>query len=214
MAKDTQRRTEQRAALIAAAEAAIAGGGLGALKARDLAATLGCAVGAIYTLVADLDELVLLVGSRTLARLDAALAAADAGADGAGTDGTEAAVRRLEAVALAYARFAHAETALWRALFEFRMAPEKALPDWSVADQIGLFVHVDAPLAALLPGLDPERRGLLARSLFSAVHGILALGLEGKLVAVPQAHLEAQIALVVRAACRGLVAEQAEGPPS
>lgn len=210
MVKDSQRRTEQRAALVAAAEAAIADGGLGALKARDLAAKVGCAVGAIYTLVADLDELVLLVGSRTLARLDAALAAA--GGDG-GTDG-DAAVRRLEAVALAYARFAHAETALWRALFEFRMAPGKALPDWSVADQIGLFVHVDAPLAALLPELDPARRGLLARSLFSAVHGILALGLEGKLVAVPQAHLEAQIALVVRAACRGLGAELSGRSPN
>lgn len=89
------------------------------------------------------------------------------------------------------------------------MAPEKPLPDWSAAEQVRLFAHVDAPLAVLLPALDKERRGLLARSLFSAVHGILMLGLEGKLVAVPQAHLEGQIALVVRATCRGLLADEA-----
>ena len=47
--------------------------GLAALKARDLAREAGCAVGTIYNVFEHLDELILCVGSRTLAMLDAAL---------------------------------------------------------------------------------------------------------------------------------------------
>jgi AcrR family transcriptional regulator len=57
MASNTMARREiQREALIDAAEAAIARGGLAGLKARDIAREAGCAVGAIYNLVEDMDE--------------------------------------------------------------------------------------------------------------------------------------------------------------
>ena len=51
-----------------------------------------------------------------------------------------------------------------------------------MANQTRLFVYVEEPLRMLRP-TTPERRALLARSLFSAVHGIVALGLEEKLQA-------------------------------
>jgi Bacterial regulatory proteins, tetR family. len=200
MARGTAKKREiQRDALIDAAERRIAEAGLSALKARDLAAEVGCAVGALYSLVADMDEIVLRVGSRTLARLDVALGECGAATRAATPED------RLVAVALAYADFAADNLPLWRAMFEHRLAEGREVPDWSVREQMALFGHVDAPLRALLPDLAEAERHLLARALFSAVHGIVALGLEGKLVAVPREALARQIELVVRASARGLV---------
>ena len=71
-----ERRDGQRQALIDAAERAIVRDGLAGLKARDLAVEIGVSLGAIYNLVEDLDELALRVASRTLSRLEAALAVA------------------------------------------------------------------------------------------------------------------------------------------
>src|SRR5437879_2081328 len=72
-----QRRARLRDALVTAAEQAIAQQGLGSLRARALAEEVGCAVGAIYNVVEDLDDLVLLVNARTLAALERELRAAD-----------------------------------------------------------------------------------------------------------------------------------------
>src|SRR5262249_62286518 len=71
MSKALERRAKQREALVAAAEKAIAAKGLGGLKSRELASEIGVANGAVFNLVDDMDELILRVGSRTLARLDA-----------------------------------------------------------------------------------------------------------------------------------------------
>jgi len=68
-----QRRLKLRERLLEAARAAINARGLSGLKARDLAAETGCALGAIYTAFDDLDELILRVNVLGAA-LDAALA--------------------------------------------------------------------------------------------------------------------------------------------
>src|SRR2546428_14067626 len=73
MSKALERREKLRENLILAAERSISGGGLAALKSRELAQEIGCSNGAVFNLVNEMDELVLLVGSRTLRRLDAAL---------------------------------------------------------------------------------------------------------------------------------------------
>src|SRR5258706_2973710 len=79
--KAASRREKLKAALIDAAERTIETEGLRALRARDLAAEVGCAVGAIYNAVADLDELIYAVNARTLAALEKTFTeAGDAGA--------------------------------------------------------------------------------------------------------------------------------------
>lgn len=203
MSKSLQRRENLRAALIKAAERIIAERGLAGLKTRDLAREIGCANGAVYNLVADVDELVLRVGSRTLLRLDEALTLAT----GAGAPTPRESLVRI---GLAYCDFAAENLQLWRALFEHRVQADKPLPDWSVHDQLQLFRHVYRPLTALFPGRSPEELGVTARSLFSAVHGMVALGLEQKLVAVPLPALRNEIATLVRAMIDGLVAQGAE----
>ena len=199
MSKALERRAKLRQALIDASERAIAAKGLAGLKTRDLARQIGCANGAVYNLVEDMDELILRVGSRTLRRLDAALQIAE-------TTGTSQVKpgETLVRIALAYCDFAAANLELWRALFEHRMAPDKPVPEWSVADQMELFRHIYTPLAALLPDRSPAELGVTARSLFSAVHGMVALGLEQKLVAVPIAALRSEIRTIVTAMVNGL----------
>src|SRR5437763_6165690 len=116
----TRRRAHLKDALIAAAERTVESHGLRALRARALAEEVGCAVSAIYNVVDDLDDLVLLVNSRTLAALERDLAAAiDKCADTA--SGPEGAIGRLVRLALGYLDFAAANTLRWRALFEHRM---------------------------------------------------------------------------------------------
>jgi AcrR family transcriptional regulator len=203
MTTTAERRERQRTQLIDAAEKAIAEKGLAGLKARELAQEIGCALGAIYNLVADMDELVLRVGSRTLMRLDAALSAAESEDAPASAD---AAADRLVAVALAYCAFARDNLQLWRVLFEHRMAEGATVPDWAVSEQMTMFRHILEPLSVLVPDRDEPERMLMSRTLFSAVHGVVAIGLEEKLIAVPRRDLDRQIEGLVRLVCRGLAA--------
>ncbi|WP_027580097.1 TetR/AcrR family transcriptional regulator [Bradyrhizobium sp. Ai1a-2] len=202
MSKALERRAKNRERLIEAAERSIAASGLAGLKTRDLASEIGVANGAVYNLVEDVDELILRVGSRTLARLDAALTAAerDGPADPAGT---------LVRIAVGYCDFAADNLELWRALFEHRMAPDKTVPDWAISEQMDLFRHIYRPLAALFPERSPQQLSVTARSLFSAVHGMVALGLEHKLIAVPIEALRSEVATIVRAMVEGLAAKEA-----
>lgn len=197
MSKTLERRAKQLDDLVAAAEKAIASKGLSGLKSRELAAEIGVANGAVFNLVNDMDELILRVGSRTLARLDAALNAAESG-------GPASPAETLVRIAVAYCDFAAENLDLWRALFEHRMAPEKPIPEWAIEEQMNLFRHIYHPLEKLFPKWSKDELGITARSLFAAVHGMVSLGLEQKLIAVPVAALRDEIATIVKATIRGL----------
>lgn len=197
-----RRRDRLREALVAAAEDTIAKGGLGELRARDLAEKAGCAVGAIYNTVEDLDQLALLVNVRTLAALEHELTAADTG-EGDDADTVDSAIAQLVQLAHAYLAFATANGPRWRALFDHRM-PGREVPEWYRNEQHRLFRQVEKPLRVLQPDASPKRRALLARSLFSAVHGLVRLGLEEKLQAIPVSALREQITFVITAIGRGM----------
>jgi hypothetical protein len=85
------------------------------------------------------------------------------------------------------------------------------LPAWYREQQARLFSHVDRPLRTLLPALPPAERAALGRTIFSAVHGIAALGLEELLGRQSYQQLRQQLGLVVTAIVRGLQEAQA-GP--
>lgn len=186
----TDRRRDLRDRLTAIAEARIAAQGLAALRARDLAAEAGCALGAIYTAVGDLGELVLAVNARTFARLGAEAGAALARApdDPAG---------RLIAMAQFYHRFAAGNRHLWRALFDLDRPEGTTAPDWYRAEMERLLALIEGPVAALAPDLPPQDRALLARALFSSVHGIVLLGLDRAQSGVPEAEIDRMLALTL-----------------
>jgi AcrR family transcriptional regulator len=206
MSKTTERRQQLKNALISAAERTIENHGLGGLRARALAYRVGCAVGAIYNVVSDLDDLVFEVNSRTLAALERHLAAAET----SGAAETPTAVDRLVRLGTAYLAFAAAHTLRWRALFEHRPPVGKPMPDRYLEEQRQLFRLVEEPLGELQPQLSSARRALVARSLFSAVHGMVMLGLEEKLQTLPLESLREQVALIVSTIGRGMLAETAD----
>jgi hypothetical protein len=59
-------------------------------------------------------------------------------------------------------------------------------------------------LRVLMAGADEADRFLMARTLFSAVHGIVSLGLEEWQVGVPPAMQDAQIERLVQIICADL----------
>lgn len=199
--KSPERRNALRETLITLAERSIERHGLAGVKARDLAAEAGCSLGAIYNAVADLDELVLTVNERTLAAVEALLARP--GHAEPSDDPAEAA-RQLVRLAQAYLHYAARNPHRWRALFDHRLPEGKALPDWYLDRQRRLFGFVEEPLRVLGQSLPPEAAALFARTLFSAVHGIVLLGLEEKIGSVSVSELEEQIALTITALCQGL----------
>lgn len=191
---ETDRKIDLRTRLIAAAEAEIAEKGLLGLKARDVTQRAGCALGAIYNAVADLDELVMRVNSRTLERLGASLAPAS----GAGSP---------EAVTLAladaYAVFALENRRLWSALFEHRLPEGVEMPDWHRQEHEVLIARILAPLQRLRPDLPDDEIRLRVRTLFGAVHGVVHLALQGRLVGVPEPLLRQEVAALVGALVLG-----------
>jgi AcrR family transcriptional regulator len=185
----TDRKADLRTRLIEAAEKGLTG-----LKARDVTQRAGCALGAIYNAVADLDELVMRVNSRTLQRLGAALAPAS------GAGGPEAVTLAL---ADAYAVFALENRRLWSALFEHRLPEGLEMPDWHRQEHDVLIARIVAPLHGLRPDLSDAEVRLRVRTLFGAVHGVVHLALQGRLVGVPEPLLRQEVAALVGALTLG-----------
>ncbi len=196
------KREDLKERLLDAAEARIKAGGLRGLRARDVTADAGSALGGLYTAFQDLDMLILAVNSRTLERLGADLAVA-AGA-------VEAPEEKLLALARAYLNFALENLALWSAAFEHRMPDDWEVPDWHRAEHAALIEQILPPLAALDPALGPEALALRARTLFSAVHGVVKLSLEDRFVAVRPSALAGEVDALVHLLTAGLRARQAE----
>lgn len=195
-AKTDARRAALRDRLIEAAEARIDTGGVRALRARDLAMDAGCAVGSIYSVFGDLPDLVLAVNARTFQALGAAVSASV-------TPGPADPLERLIAMARAYHEFAAADRPRWRALFEYDRPDGETAPDWYLEQMEALLALNDDAVAALMPDLEAEARRMMVRTLFSAVHGIVWLGLDEASVGVPEERIDGMIAeLLTRVAGR------------
>lgn len=200
MARKTEaRRAELRGTLVEIAERLIAAKGYAALTARELAREAGCAVGAIYTIFPDMDALVAEVNSRTVAKLEKTVAEAFA-ASGTESDPKAA----LSLLGQTYFQFVTANRRLWAAIFELGFTSGKELPQWRIEEHLRLFGHIVKPLRLLFPDESDERRILLARTLFSAVHGIVSLGLQRRFTAVPPEEIAGQIKYIVETFCDGV----------
>lgn len=182
-----ERRKTLRKNLIEAAEAQIERGGMASIKARDLAAEAGCAVGAIYTAFDDLNALVMEVNGRTFAKLGQVVSSSLVGHE------TEQPNLRLIRMSNAYLEFAATNPNLWRALFDLKMSTDGPVPEWYLKALAGLFANISAPLAELFPEMESHDLDLMTRALFSSVHGIVLLGLENRISGVPKSKIKQMI---------------------
>ncbi len=179
-----------RAALLETTERHIVERGVENLRARDIAADAGCALGTIYKYFEDFDDLVLRVNSNTLRRLDEFLRPEMVGV----TKPAEI----LQALALAYVRFASRNTQLWHALFSYRMADGGAMPDWHTNEHEFMFRLIEGPISELAPHLSEEELAIRTRTVFAATHGVVSFSLEQRFIGVPSEKLEAEVSFLVK----------------
>lgn len=185
-AKRELRREQMREKFIEAARHRIAASGLHSLRARALAADVGSALGGLYNVFADIDDLILRVNSQTLAELKRLIAERLA-------DVTDPRAT-LRALARAYLDFARRHHKLWSALFEHRLASGDHMPDWYRGEQAMLIESLIAPLRALNPELDRAALVVRARTFFAAVHGIVTISTEQRFIGVPDTDLDQELA--------------------
>ena len=190
------KRAALKERLVDAAEELIAENGLRGLKARDITARAGCALGALYNAVDGLDHLIILVNSRTLNRLgETSLAAVPAEVPGE---------EKMHALGQVYARFAVENTNLWSALFTHRLPEGEETPEWHRAEFVGLIQQIVSPLSELRPDLDEGTLQLRAQTLFAAVHGVVQLSIHGFDVGAPPKQLFSEVDALVSAMMRGI----------
>ncbi|MDH3665616.1 MAG: WHG domain-containing protein [Paracoccaceae bacterium] len=186
--KRQEKREALRRNLIGAAAARIEEGGLSAFRARDVAADVGCALGTIYTVFQDLDDLILQVNAETLQDLGRSLAP---------TSDVETPKTALTALAQGYARFAAKNFNRWNALFDHRMADGGPSPDWLLAHHSTLLRLLERHIAKLTPGLAGEALTLRARTWFAAVHGIVSISLQKRFLGLPDDRLMEELEVFV-----------------
>jgi AcrR family transcriptional regulator len=189
-----RKKTLRRHLMIEIGRGLIATNGLRSLKVRDVAEAADCSIGSVYNEFGDFDGLILTINRETVQALTARLVAVP------GDD----AVRQLHGLAETYLTFAAEHANLLRALFEHRMEDDRPFPEDILKMVMQAFALMHEPMVRLLPGRDPEEVALLARMMFSAVHGIISLGLEERMVAVPPEKLRQQLAQFVDTHLRGL----------
>ena len=189
-----QKKGRRRLLMLEISRTLIATKGLRSLKVRDVAEAAGCSIGSVYNEFGDFDGLILTVNRETVQELTARLEAVP----------SDDPVRQLTGLATAYLDFATKHANLLRSLFEHRMEDDRPFPADILVMVMQAFALMHAPLVRLMPERDPEDVALLARMMFSAVHGIISLGLEERMVAVPPAKLRQQVAQFVDTQLAGL----------
>jgi len=189
-----QKKFRRRLQILEIARSIITAKGLRSLKVRDVAEAAGCSVGSVYNEFGDFDGVILTVNRETVEALTVRLAGVP----------TEDPVRQLYGLAETYLEFFAEHANLLRSLFEHRMEDDRPYPDDILQMVMDAFALMHPPLERLLPDADDVKIALLSRTLFSAVHGIISLGLEERMVAVPPQMLRQQVEQFLDAHLAGL----------
>src|SRR5215475_1404060 len=189
-----QKRGKRRALILEIARCLIASKGLRSLKVRDIAEAADCSIGSVYNEFGDFDGVILAVNRETVQGLTARLAAVP----------SDDPLSQLHGLAATYLEFATEHANLLRSLFEHRMEGDRPFPEDILIMVMDAFRLMHEPLARLMPERDARDVALLSRMMFSAVHGIISLGLEERMVAVPPDSLRQQVAQFVDTHLTGL----------
>ncbi|MDA9008867.1 WHG domain-containing protein [Alphaproteobacteria bacterium] len=197
--KREEKKKALREGLIAATYRQIEQNGVANLRAREITAEAGCALGALYTAFADLNELIFYANSQTIKVLSEEMAKE--------TETAGSAEGKLIKLAIGYQAFARAHSNLWLSLFEHTMITQADPPAWHLEQHVAIFNHIAEPLAGLFPDLEEREVLLRARTLFSAVHGVVSMSLQERFVAVPLNELERQLELLIKATLVGMQTE-------
>jgi len=162
---------EIREMALAAAKRIVAKQGYGALSTRKVAAAIGYAVGSLYLVVRNLDDLIMQVNGSTLDDLYQGLQAASAR-----DKNPETSLLRL---ANEYIEFAFTNRSLWSLVFEHPTTQRS--PAWFQEKVTRMFALVEVRLKDIAPKRPTHEQRLAAHALWSGVHGVTVLGLADRL---------------------------------
>lgn len=172
--------------------------GLSGLRARDVALDAGCSLGSLYNAYNDLDDLILHINSQILSDLSKAISD--------DLNGFMPPEETLISIAQSYLDFAYKNYNLWSSVFGHAMQDGAPIPQWYTDKTNATFLTVVSPLTKLRPDLDEAEAYIMVKTLFSAVHGIVALNLQERFIAIPRDMLEVQLKEFVRTYVKGLSA--------
>jgi len=195
--KSVEKSKARAQAVLAAIASIIEEGGVGAVNAREVATRAGIAVGGIYLAFGTLDAAILAANAATLGRLDAAMEQAIVGMD------TAEPLAVFQALGRCYVQFAVTERQAWAALFEFTPRQKEGLEGHREALQL-LVARIVATLVRLRPDMEVAQAEVRARTLFSAVHGVVHMALEGWFLGAPRERLDSEVEALITAMVRGL----------
>ncbi|MEP3630429.1 MAG: TetR-like C-terminal domain-containing protein [Hyphomicrobiales bacterium] len=193
-------RDEMREKLILATINRIEISGTSGVHARDLASEVGCAVGTIYNLVGDLDNLILLVCERTLEEYQVFVT------DHFQEQRTNGAtnLQLLEALGASYVDFSSLHRLRWQAIFEVRYKEDSDFHQIYATGQRQLLRLITDVLADISAGVDEKELADIGRALWASVHGITMLAVTNPRGALPREKILAQCNLIIHPVVKSL----------
>lgn len=173
MGEQSIKRDKLREKLIKATLEKLEISGLQGIRARDLAKEVGCAVGTIYNLVGDLDDLILLACERSLNEFEEfAIARFEQGRKDNLSN-----LQLLELMGAAYIDFATSHKRRWQANFEVSFDENSGFYRAYVGGQTRLLNMIVVVLKDVSPNTSDHELASIARALWASVHGISMLAL-------------------------------------
>ena len=198
----TQNREEKKQQLklnlLEAAHKEIGENGVQGLTARKVTTLANCSLGSLYTSYDNIDNLIIHVNASTLEKLGKQLLAS--------IEGKTKAEDILHCLAQSYIAFAKDNYEHWNAVFEFARLSSFEAPQWYLEKLSMLTGLIAEPVHALSPHMSEEEAANKAKTLFAAVHGIVAFSLQGRFIGLDKEYLENEITSFVNQLINGLEA--------
>ena len=192
MARRSEHTQEQiREMVLNAAENIVIEEGFHALTVRKIAMDIGYTVGSIYMVFANMDDLIMHIKARTLDELAQQLWQAKA-------DSVE---QHIQALADAYLAFAHQHFNRWRMIFDAQQ--DAPIPEWYQQKIREVFLIVEVVFRQLHPDQSEEQARLAATALWSGVHGVCVLSLNGSLGRVGTENAQVTVNMLVKSFIQG-----------
>jgi AcrR family transcriptional regulator len=194
MARRSEHSQEQiREMVLNAAEAIVIEKGVNALTVRKVAVEIGYTVGSIYMVFANMQDLIMHIKLRTLDQLTEQLT----------VDASDSAEQQIQSLANHYLAFAQQHFNRWQIMFETNLDNKIELPETYQNKIEQLFLPLEGLFQQLKPQASAEQVHLIARALWSGVHGICVLYLNGSLGRVGIENAESAVKLLVDTVIRG-----------
>ncbi|MDX8395762.1 MAG: TetR/AcrR family transcriptional regulator [Mariprofundaceae bacterium] len=181
-------RKELREMAIKVAEKMIDTEGLKGLSARKVASEMGYAVGTLYLVFKNLDELIMAVHVKTLEQL----------ADQIDSITGDKPAKTIEKIAKRYIHYAVSNTPRWLAVFEHHLPEGESVSESYKNVVIRLFKSIEKPLALLRPTNNDEAIKIEARALWASVHGLCVLSAGDKLNRIRSVDSEAVVDVLLQ----------------